>query len=260
MWAIWEKQLLPRALISCPKSNKSPNLVTLPTLLFIFLFQASFSISVFLNLICFPLFLFHNAVCLTHYILIIPFSNFHLNLSLFLCLHCLTLSFLCHLSSFCTPLPMSYFFVCVPKSILSLSVLRSYFIPIFVDTVLLCLCFCFYVCTSQSVCLYVRHQERLLDRTHLFDTLILYVFFLLFPSMVLLYGIYKYLDSSSMSVFHSSLGTPAFAKSRYSILCFSTFAPLYLSLFMSVWPSLIVNLPLQFSLPIKDLVSPCRQG
>ena len=29
MWEIWAKQLLPRALKSCPKSNKSPNLVTL---------------------------------------------------------------------------------------------------------------------------------------------------------------------------------------------------------------------------------------
>ena len=29
MWAIWAKQLLPKALKSCPKSNKSPNLVTL---------------------------------------------------------------------------------------------------------------------------------------------------------------------------------------------------------------------------------------
>ena len=29
MWEIWANQLLPQALKSCPKSNKSPNLVTL---------------------------------------------------------------------------------------------------------------------------------------------------------------------------------------------------------------------------------------
>ena len=29
MWAIWTNQLLPKALKSCPKSNKAPNLVTL---------------------------------------------------------------------------------------------------------------------------------------------------------------------------------------------------------------------------------------
>ena len=29
MWQIWTNQLLPKALKSCPKSNKSPNLVTL---------------------------------------------------------------------------------------------------------------------------------------------------------------------------------------------------------------------------------------
>ena len=31
MWEIWENQLSPKALKSCPKSNKSPNLVTLHT-------------------------------------------------------------------------------------------------------------------------------------------------------------------------------------------------------------------------------------
>ena len=30
MWEIWANLLLPRALKSCPKSKKSPNLVTLP--------------------------------------------------------------------------------------------------------------------------------------------------------------------------------------------------------------------------------------
>ena len=30
MWEIWANKLLPKALKSCPKSNKSPNLVTLP--------------------------------------------------------------------------------------------------------------------------------------------------------------------------------------------------------------------------------------
>ena len=30
MWEIWANQLLPKALKSCQKSNKSPNLVTLP--------------------------------------------------------------------------------------------------------------------------------------------------------------------------------------------------------------------------------------
>ena len=29
MWEIWANQLLPKALKTCPKSNKSPNLVTL---------------------------------------------------------------------------------------------------------------------------------------------------------------------------------------------------------------------------------------
>ena len=29
MWVIWANQLLPQTLKSCPKSNKSPNLVTL---------------------------------------------------------------------------------------------------------------------------------------------------------------------------------------------------------------------------------------
>ena len=29
MWMIWTNKLLPKALKSCPKSNKSPNLVTL---------------------------------------------------------------------------------------------------------------------------------------------------------------------------------------------------------------------------------------
>ena len=29
MWKIWVKSLLQKALKSCPKSNKSPNLVTL---------------------------------------------------------------------------------------------------------------------------------------------------------------------------------------------------------------------------------------
>ena len=29
MWEIWANQLLPKALKSCPKSNKSPDLVTL---------------------------------------------------------------------------------------------------------------------------------------------------------------------------------------------------------------------------------------
>ena len=29
MWEIWANKLLPNALKSCPKSNKSPNLVTL---------------------------------------------------------------------------------------------------------------------------------------------------------------------------------------------------------------------------------------
>ena len=29
MWEIWANQLLPKAFKSCPKSNKSPNLVTL---------------------------------------------------------------------------------------------------------------------------------------------------------------------------------------------------------------------------------------
>ena len=29
MWAIWAKYLLPKALKSCPKYNKFPNLVTL---------------------------------------------------------------------------------------------------------------------------------------------------------------------------------------------------------------------------------------
>ena len=29
MWEIWANLLLPQALKSCPKSNKSPNLVTL---------------------------------------------------------------------------------------------------------------------------------------------------------------------------------------------------------------------------------------
>ena len=29
MWEIWANSLLPQALKSCPKSNKSPNLVTL---------------------------------------------------------------------------------------------------------------------------------------------------------------------------------------------------------------------------------------
>ena len=29
MWEIWTKLLLPKGLKSCPKSNKSPNLVTL---------------------------------------------------------------------------------------------------------------------------------------------------------------------------------------------------------------------------------------
>ena len=31
MWEIWANQLLPKTLKSCPKSNKSPNLVTLHT-------------------------------------------------------------------------------------------------------------------------------------------------------------------------------------------------------------------------------------
>ena len=31
MCKIWACQLLPKALKSCPKSNKSPNLVTVPT-------------------------------------------------------------------------------------------------------------------------------------------------------------------------------------------------------------------------------------
>ena len=31
MWDIWANQLLPKALKSCPKSNKSTNLVTLAT-------------------------------------------------------------------------------------------------------------------------------------------------------------------------------------------------------------------------------------
>ena len=30
MWKIWANQLLPKALKRCPKSNKSPDLVTLP--------------------------------------------------------------------------------------------------------------------------------------------------------------------------------------------------------------------------------------
>ena len=30
MWEIWANLLLPKALKTCPKSNKSPNLVTLP--------------------------------------------------------------------------------------------------------------------------------------------------------------------------------------------------------------------------------------
>ena len=35
MWEIWANRLLPSALKSCPKSNKSPNLVTLVVLLII---------------------------------------------------------------------------------------------------------------------------------------------------------------------------------------------------------------------------------
>ena len=31
MWVIWSKELLPQALKSCQKCNKSPNLVTLHT-------------------------------------------------------------------------------------------------------------------------------------------------------------------------------------------------------------------------------------
>ena len=41
MWEIWAKQLLPKALKSCPKSKKSPNLVTLSVISFSIYFTIS---------------------------------------------------------------------------------------------------------------------------------------------------------------------------------------------------------------------------
>ena len=41
MWEIWAYQLLPKALKSCPKSNKSPNQVPLPEMDELFNHQAA---------------------------------------------------------------------------------------------------------------------------------------------------------------------------------------------------------------------------
>ena len=44
MWKIWTNKLLPKALKSCPKSNKSPDLVTLTTTILIGLLKHTFDI------------------------------------------------------------------------------------------------------------------------------------------------------------------------------------------------------------------------